>query len=108
MADIRELSQDDLYSEVKNDDYTLVDFFAPWCGPCTILSGRLAEYSNMETAIPIIKVNVDENPDITKEFDVSTIPQLFLVDSSGEVIANLRGILTPANLDKWVQEHTTQ
>ena len=56
----------------------LVDFWAPWCGPCTMLSPILEELANDHPELEIGKVNVDENPELAIAYQISSIPALIL------------------------------
>ena len=57
----------------------LVDFWAEWCGPCKMIAPVLAEIAkDQEGRVTIAKLNVDENPDIARRFDVMSIPTLLL------------------------------
>ena len=66
----------------------LVDFYATWCGPCKMLSPVLEELSK-EIDIDIIKVDVDENNDLAKEYGVMSIPCLILFENGKEIKRNL-------------------
>jgi thioredoxin 1 len=57
----------------------LVDFWAEWCGPCKMISPILEEIAKDQAGrITIAKINVDDNPDISRRFDVMSIPTLLL------------------------------
>lgn len=60
----------------------LVDFYADWCGPCQALAPLLEEISQ-ETSIPVVKVNVDENPQLAQAYRVMTIPTMILFKDGG-------------------------
>lgn len=106
MSEIKDIAGEDVYKEVKNNAVTLVDFYAPWCGPCTILSTRLKEYVESDGAVPVIKINIDDSIETAREFDVMSIPHLFLLDAEGEVLAQVRGVMTAKNLENWVKENS--
>lgn len=67
-------------SAIKENDLILVDFWAPWCGPCNKVSPILEEIS-IETGLLIGKLNIDENHMKTAEYNVSSIPNMILFKS---------------------------
>ena len=69
----------------------LVDFWAEWCGPCKMIAPVLDEISSENSdKIKIVKVNVDENPDLARRFEVMSIPTL-IVFKDGDVAKRLVG-----------------
>ncbi|MET1002300.1 MAG: thioredoxin [Acidimicrobiia bacterium] len=76
----------------------LVDFWAEWCGPCKMIAPVLEEIAGSHaSALQIAKLNVDENPNIARRFDVMSIPTL-LVFADGEVKKRLVGAKGKAQL----------
>lgn len=57
----------------------LLDFYADWCGPCKMLGQVLEELDKEQDDFRIVKVNVDENPDLSARWQVSSIPALFFI-----------------------------
>lgn len=72
----------------------LIDFYADWCGPCKMLGSVLEQLEN----INIIKVNVDENEDLAKEYKVMSIPYLLLI-KDGKVEKELLGFRSKEDLE---------
>lgn len=69
----------------------LVDFWAPWCGPCRQVSPILDELASEHSeSIDVVKVNVDENPQVTARYGITSIPALN-VYSGGEVVKSIIG-----------------
>jgi thioredoxin 2 len=80
----------------------VVDLWAPWCGPCRMISPALERIaSDLAGRVKLVKVNVDESPQTSQRFDVQAIPTL-LVLRGGRVAARQTGALPPAALRTWV------
>lgn len=90
---IKELTTEIFKEEVASEQKTLVDFWAPWCGPCKMLSPIVDEIAETATDFKVGKVNVDEQMDIAREFSIAAIPTL-LVFQNGKVINKSVGLLT--------------
>ena len=72
-------NEKDFNEIIKNK--VLVDFYADWCGPCKMLSPILEEINDID----ILKVNVDNYPDIAKDYGVMSIPTLIIFDNGNEI-----------------------
>lgn len=73
------LTKDNFVREVlQSGKPVLVDFWAPWCGPCRMLMPVLEEIAKERSDIKVGKVNVDEEPELAMQFRVASIPTLFL------------------------------
>jgi thioredoxin 2 len=81
----------------------VVDLWAPWCGPCRMISPPLEEVARrLRGRIKLVKVNVDENPQISARFGVQGIPTLLLF-RNGELIDTVVGARGPEQLQAWVE-----
>ena len=74
---------------LQNHKLVLIDFWAPWCGPCKRMSPILDEISN-ERGLWVGKLNVDENPIKSEEYSVTSIPYMVLF-KSGKPVKNITG-----------------
>jgi len=70
----------------------LIDFYAPWCGPCKALMPLIDRLAADHPEIQVVKVNVDESPDLTAEYGVMSVPTLVAV-KDGEVVDKRSGLL---------------
>ncbi|EAQ64761.1 thioredoxin [Marinomonas sp. MED121] len=85
--------------EVLNSEVpVVVDFWAPWCGPCKMIGPVLEDVAGeMEGKIKVVKINVDENPDTAPKYNVRGIPTLLVV-KGGEVVATKVGAVSKSQL----------
>ena len=82
---------DSTFHEDIKSGITMVDFWAPWCGPCRMVSPILEELSDeMEDKAKILKMNVDENPQVATQFGITSIPTL-IVFKNGEKVDQTLG-----------------
>jgi thioredoxin len=89
--DIKDVTTGTFQTEVlASDKPVLVDFWAPWCGPCKALSPMLAEIAEQHAEkITVVKVDIDDNPEIAGDYRIMSIPTMTLfVDGSPAATIN--------------------
>ena len=97
MADILELTEA-TFSDAVADGVTLVDFWAPWCGPCRMQGAVLEKIApDLDGKAKICKVNVDDNQELAAKFRVQSIPAMFLF-KNGEIAKEFNGLTRAADL----------
>lgn len=89
---IKELTNENFEQEIASEQKTLVDFWAPWCGPCRMLSPIVDEIADENPDFNIGKVNVDEQADIARKYQIAAIPTL-LVFQNGNLVNKSVGLL---------------
>jgi thioredoxin 2 len=109
LAWITEASDDDFVAVVDAATLpALVDLWAPWCGPCRMVSPVLENLAHQFAGrVKLVKVNVDESPRVAQRFGVQGIPTL-LVMRGEDVIARQTGAAGEAALRSWLQDALTQ
>ncbi len=96
---------DQTFSSETNEGVVLVDFWAPWCGPCKMIAPVLEELdSDMGDKVKIVKVDVDENQETAGKFGVMSIPTL-LVLKDGEVVDKAVGYQPKEALAEVLNKH---
>ena len=101
---VSKVSEADFEAQVlKSTEPVVVDFWAEWCGPCRMIAPALEEIAAgaLGDKVKIVKLNVDEYPQIAAKYNVMSIPTL-MVFKNGELASRQVGAAPKAKLEQWI------
>jgi thioredoxin 1 len=105
MADnLIEVTDADFQQVTSGNEWVLVDFWAPWCGPCKMIGPILEQVAAERASLTIAKVNTDVNPLTPGRFGVRGIPYLVLFHN-GQPVDTKTGAMAKAGFDEWLTQH---
>ena len=86
-----DINNNNFLSEVMNSEKkVLLDFWAPWCGPCRMVVPMVEEIAKERPDIKVGKINVDENPELARQFGIMSIPTLVVIEN-GNIVNQAMG-----------------
>jgi len=105
MSKVREISDAAFEGDVlKSDSPTLIDFWAPWCGPCRMVAPIVEELSEEYAGkVNFMKMNTDENPQVPSKYGIRSIPSL-LIFKGGELKGTIVGYRPKGEIKKRIEE----
>ena len=98
-----EATDADFEAVTTGNEWVLVDFWAPWCGPCRMVAPVLNQIAG-EREITVAKVNTDVNPLTSGRYGIRGIPALMLF-KDGEMIDRMTGAIPKNGMDTWLDRH---
>jgi thioredoxin 1 len=99
------LDDSNFFQTISKFPLLLVDFWAPWCGPCRMMSPLIDQIGKEYMGKLVVgKVNVDENPTISTQFGISSIPTLILF-KKGQAVNEIIGSVSKNKIDEMVRMH---
>jgi thioredoxin 1 len=105
MSALSDVTQSTFQTEVLDSDKpVLVDFWAPWCGPCKMLSPIVEKVAAKTEAVKFVKLNTDENPSLAGQYHVSGIPCLILF-KGGQAVDRIVGYVPENAIVSMIAKH---
>lgn len=87
----------------KSQKPVLVDFFAPWCGPCQMLGPILEEVAKeVAETVEVVKVNIDDSPNTANKFSVQSVPAMMLF-KNGKMVKEISGLQSKEFILDWIK-----
>ena len=105
MGEVRAVTDGEFETTVNDNGWVLVDFWAPWCGPCKALGPVLKQVAD-ERDLLVAKVDTDSNPMNAGRLGVRGIPAMFLYNN-GKRVGQKSGAMPKAAVLQWVDQHMT-
>ncbi|MDR1333821.1 MAG: thioredoxin [Holosporaceae bacterium] len=98
------MTNDEKFKEdVLDKEFVVVNFCANWCGPCRVIAPFLEEIHD-ERGIEMVKVNIDENPNIPSQYNIMSIPTLAIFKNGEKVSVNV-GAASKARIIDWIESY---
>jgi thioredoxin 1 len=94
---ITDLTEETFQQQTSHPGLTVIDFWAPWCGPCNAMAPQLERAAKLRPDYRFAKVNIDEQPRLAATFQIRSIPTLAVL-RDGELIGTAPGLVTADDL----------
>jgi len=88
---------------IKSSEPVLVDFFAEWCGPCKAMAPALEQVaSELKGKVKVAKLDVDQNPEITRKYGIQAMPTLILFKDGKEAARNVGALVQKKKIEDFI------
>jgi thioredoxin 1 len=97
----QEVTDNDFKDILNEGGITVVDFWAPWCGPCKMYGPIVDEFAEDNEDVTVLKLNIDENPNTALEHGIRSIPTTVLF-KDGSVVSKIPGVIQKNKLQEFI------
>lgn len=104
MSEIRHITENEFEDVINENKLVLIDFYAQWCPPCKMLAPILEEVQKNIQDVLIVKIDVDQNENISRKFKIMSIPNMILF-KDGEVVESVVGLRDQAFIVDMIKKH---
>lgn len=100
------MTTEEFEKEINVEGYTLVDFWAKWCGPCKVIGPIIEKLGEENPDLKVVKVEVDDSGDLASAFSIRSIPTLILMKGNEAISAKI-GVARKEEIQAWIDEKTS-
>lgn len=102
MSNVLHVNTQEFNDVISQNEVVLVDFFATWCGPCKMLAPSIEKLANEHTEAKVVKVDVDQDPDLAMQYQVQSIPTL-IAFKNGQPVDRKMGFMPYEALESMIK-----
>ena len=103
MGEVRAVTDKEFDASVNDNEWVLVDFWAPWCGPCLSMAPNFAKVAEESEGLLFAKIDTQENQQISSQANIRSIPTLIFF-KGGTEIDRMSGALNQSQLKQWIMQ----
>ena len=97
----QEITDNDFAEVLNEGGITVVDFWAPWCGPCKMYGPIVDEFAEDNEDVTVLKLNIDENPNTALQYGIRSIPTTVLF-KNGQIVSKIPGVIQKNKLQEFI------